>query len=215
MFMPIVFAAVISLLTTSPEKPLCCFATERGWIVYALGSPDLHILRPHSQKAFTPRIVLTSGKLTPSNLKNHKLSTLAVGNRLILEYDHDFLGGFPSNSTRGRRCRGECSTKGLFDGKVIDQKGQPSTLYTRTVDQGDPFTALGKVVNVNNMIAGDMFENSEKEILSIKCYEIADRSRILGWFKCGDVKSAESPVEIYNVACPFKGHFKFFHVNER
>ena len=100
MAIPIVFAAILSLLTTSAEKPLCCYATERGWIVYALGSPDIHVLRPHKDEGFVERTVLLSSKLAPSNLKNHKMAALVIDDRLVLEYAYDFGGGWlPRNGS--------------------------------------------------------------------------------------------------------------------
>ncbi len=202
MAVPIVFAAVLSLLMAPAEKPLCCYATERGWIVHELGSPELHILRLHYKVDFTKLPVLMSGKLTPSNLVNHKLSALVIDDRLIVEYDKDFDDGFfPARlNDDDPRCRGECSIKHLFDGKVADQKGQQSDLLTKIV---------------NPTITGDLMSNSKNEIFAVNCYEAADKPRVLGWFKDGSLKKGELPLENFKVTSPFKGYFKVFLVNER
>ena len=167
MGIPIVFAAVLSLLTTPSHEPLCCYATERGWIVYALGSPDLHILRPHFHEDFTERIVLTSSKVTPSNLVDHKLSALVIDDRLIVEYSRDTKDGIFSarlNDT-DPRFRGECSTNYLFDGKVADRNGRPSNLVQKVVHQ---------------TTTGDLFANSKKETFAVNCYDAPDKTRVLG-----------------------------------
>lgn len=197
----IVFTVVISLLTTSSEKPLCCYATERGWIVYALGSPDLHVVRPHIREGFAERIVLLSGNLRPSNLKDHKLSALVVGNRLIIDYDYDFDdGGFLSTKRRNVRCRGECSVGGLFDWKIIDQNNRTSKLFTNII---------------NRTITGDLFEEAGGSVVAVNCYATGDNLRMLGWFGEGDVKNDRLPVELFKVDSPFKGYFKVIRVKDR
>lgn len=200
MVIPILFAAVFSLLTTSAENPLCCYATERGWIVYALGSPDLHIIRPNIPKGFTKRTLLMSGKLTPSNVKNHKVCAIVVENRLIVEYDYDFGEGFPSHDWINTRCRGECFLKDLFDGKVVDQKGQPTDLMSRVA---------------NRAINGDLLKTKEKEVCSVNCYENMDGSRLLGWFEADIRMNNALPTEIFNIKCPFNGAFKILKLKDR
>ena len=201
MVVPIVFAAVLSLLTAPAEKPLCCYATERGWIVYTLGSPDLHILRPHVHEGFTERIVLLSSKLTPSNLKSHRLSALVVNNRLILEYDYYFSGGWlPGDGAIDKRCRGECSLKDLFDGKVVDQIGKTTSLYFKVV---------------HSATTGDVIETTANEILGVHCYENDDKTRKIGWFRGGGLSKTVPSKEKYSVPCPFKGHFKCINLKDR
>lgn len=198
---PIVLTAALSLLTTSPEKPLCCYATERGWIVHELWSPDVHFLRPHVPEGFSQRVVLTSGKLTPSNLKDHRLSTLVIDNRLILEYSYYFGGGWlPGDGSIDKRCRGECSIADLFDGKVVGQDGKPSSLFSKVV---------------HTAIAGDMIETRDDEILGVHSYEADDKTLMMGWFKGGGLSKMVPSEEKYNVPCPFKGQFKCLYNKDR
>ncbi len=57
--------------------------------------------------------------------------------------------------------------------------------------------------------------NSKNGIFAVNCYEATDKSKILGWFKDGDLKKGELPLENFKVTSPFKGYFNVFLVNDR